>query len=576
MVDGKTTASGVTLDRNVGGGATMATITGRVGIGEANELQRRFDEVFKAGRPWVIVRLKDVDFICSAGMGTLLSAVGEARKRGGEVIFTDVSLKVRTIFEFLDIWDYITTAADKAAALEMVASGERIKTRSVPAAVAAPSFIVDDVKTKLSEGIRLSKDGKVKDALAYFNAVIKADKNNITALVWKASVLERLGQFDEPRGLYKRVSDLGRGDPRLLAYARARREKLERKQRVTSDREKAFQQLRAAARNLAQAPVRTSDFFVPESTIDEGKVSFLECFRTWDDGGFLGARSSDRSYVQGGGYFVWIGGRGIVIDPGKNFVVRFAEAGRRLADIEAVVVTNVAWEYGADLEPLLDALSHYNKAGLGPAKKVEALVNGQVYKKNYSWFSALSEEVVKLTVLYPGHAYRVGEVAIDVKPADAAGGRADDALGVTFATGRTNFAYVAPVTGRDLEALTAQYRAARGHVLLTDVGDVYVDESGSSESERPAGYRGVEAVGRLLSEIRPSIALLSKMSNVADPVALSEAVSRATNVRCLPVDVGLTVNLETSEVFTAAGLVPVTALTVYKGEDGRLRYNPTG
>ena len=575
MVDGKTTASGVTLDRNVGGGATMATITGRVGIGEANELQRRFDEVFKAGRPWVIVRLKDVDFICSAGMGTLLSAVGEARKRGGEVIFTDVSLKVRTIFEFLDIWDYITTAADKAAALEMVASGERIKASSAPAAV-APSFIVDDVKTKLSEGIRLSKDGKVKDALAYFNAVIKADKNNITALVWKASVLERLGQFDEPRGLYKRVSDLGRGDPRLLAYARARREKLEQKPRVTSDREKAFQQLRAAARNLAQAPVRTSDFFVPESTIDEGKVSFLECFRTWDDGGFLGARSSDRSYVQGGGYFVWIGGRGIVIDPGKNFVVRFAEAGRRLADIEAVVVTNVAWEYGADLEPLLDALSHYNKAGLGPAKKVEALVNGQVYKKNYSWFSALSEEVVKLTVLYPGHAYRVGEVAIDVKPADAAGGRADDALGVTFATGRTNFAYVAPVTGRDLEALTAQYRAARGHVLLTEVGDVYVDESGSSESERPAGYRGVEAVGRLLSEIRPSIALLSKMSNVADPVALSEAVSRATNVRCLPVDVGLTVNLETSEVFTTAGLVPVTALTVYKGEDGRLRYNPTG
>jgi tetratricopeptide (TPR) repeat protein len=480
---------------------------------------------------------------------------------------------VRTIFEFLDIWDYITTTADKAAALEMVAAGERIKAGRAPAPV-APSFIVDDVKNKLSEGIRLSKDGKVKDALAYFNTVIKADRNNITALVWKASVLERLGQLDEAGGLYKRVSELGRGDPRLLAYARARREKLEQKPRVTSEREKAFQQLRAAARNLAQAPVRTSDFFVPERTIDDGKVSFLECFRTWDDGGFLGARSPDRSYMQGGGYFVWIGGRGIVIDPGKNFVARFAEAGRRLADIEAVVVTNVAWEYGADLEPLLDALSHYNKTGLGPAKKVEALVNRQVYKKNHSWLSALSEDVVKLTVLYPGHAYRVGEVTLDVKPADAAGGRADDALGLTFATGRTNFAYVAPATGRDLDTLKVQYRAARGHVLLTDVGDVYVDESGASE--RTAGYRGVEAVGRLLSEIRPSIALLSKMSNVADPVALSEAVSRATNVRCLPVDVGLKVNLETSEVFTAAGLVPVTALTVYKGEDERLRYNPTG
>ncbi len=573
MVEGKTTANGVTVDRSVGGGATMATITGRVGIGEANELQRRFDEVFKAGRPWVIIRLKDVDFICSAGMGTLLSAVGEARKRGGEVIFTDVSPKVRTIFEFLDIWDYITTAGDKAAALEMVAAGKRIKAQKAPAA-ATPSFIVDDVKTKLSEGIRLSKDGKIKDALAYFNAVIKADRNNVTALVWKASVLERLGQLDEAQRLYKTVSDLGRGDSRLLAYARSRLEKLGQKPRVTPDREKAFQELRAAIRNLAQAPVSKSDFFAPERTVDERKVPFIECFRTWDDGGFLGGRLSDRSYVQGGGYFLWIGGRGIVIDPGKNFVVRFAEAGRRLADIEAVVVTNVSWEYGADLELLLDALERYHKTGLGPAKKVETLVNGQVYKKNYSWLSTLSEKFVKLTVLYPGHAYRVGDVALEVKAADAAAGRVDDAMGLTFATGRANFAYVAPVAGRDLDTLTAQYRAARGHVLLADVGDVYVDESGASE--RPVGYRGVEAVGRLLSGIRPSIAMLGKMSNVTDPVALSEAVSRATNVRCLPVDVGLTVNLETSEVFTAAGLVPVTALTVHKGEDGRLRYNPAG
>lgn len=573
MVNGETTASGVEVDRNVGGGATMATITGRVGIGEANELQRRFDEMFKADKPWVIVRLKDVDFICSAGMGTLLSAVGEARKRGGEVIFTDVSPKVRTIFEFLDIWDYITTAADKGAALEMVATGERMKDQRASAS-ATPSFIIDDVKAKLNEGIRLSKDGKIKDALAYFNAVIKADRNNVTALVWKASVLERLGQLDEARGLYKRVCDVGRGDQKLLVYARTRREKLEQKLRVTSDREKAFQQLKAVLRNLAQAPARTPDFFAPERTVDADKVSSLECFRTWDDAGFLGARRSQRSYLQGGGYFVWIGGRGIVLDPGKNFVVRFAEGGRRLADIEAVVVTNVAWEYGADLEPLLDAFNSYNKAGVGPARKVEVLVNSQVYKKNYSWLSALSEETVRLTVLYPGHAYRVGDATIEVKPADAGGDKTDGALGLTFATGRTNFAYVATVTGRDLGALTAQYRAAQGHVLLADVGDVYVEEDASSEG--PAVYRGVEAVGRLLSEVRPSIALLSKMSNVADPVALSEAVTRATNVRCLPVDVGLTVNLETSEVSTAAGLVPVAALTVYKGEDGRLHYNPTG
>ncbi len=548
----------------------MATVTGRVGIEEANELQRRFDEVFKAGRPWVIIRMKDVDFICSAGMGTLLSAVGEARKRGGEVIFADVSPKVRTIFEFLDIWDYITSAGDKDAALEMVAAGKRTRAQLTDAAL-TPSFMMDDLRAKLNEGIRLSKDGKIKDALAYFNAVVKADKDNTTALVWKASLLERLGQYGEARRLYRRVSEIGRGDPRLLSYARGRLEKLDQKLQVTTDREKAFEQLRAAVRTLAEAPARTPVFFNPERTIESSKAPFLECFRTWDDGTYYGDQRSGRSFERGGGYFVWIGGRGFVVDPGKNFVVRFAEAGRRLADIEAIIVTNVAWDYGAELEPLLEAFSRYNKAGIGPARKVEVLVNGAVYKKNYSWFSALGNAVHKLTVLYPGHAFRVGDTTLYVKFGDISEGRPDDALGLVFTAGRANFGYVGDVVCRDLEALAAQYLAARGYVLLAHVGDVYDGESTSSE--RPAECRGVEAVGRLLSEVKPSIGLLGKISNVTDPVALSEAIAKAAAVRCLPVDVGLTVNLETSEIFTAAGLTPPTALNVYKGGDYRLHYD---
>ncbi|HUV86755.1 MAG TPA: STAS domain-containing protein [bacterium] len=573
MVNNKTTAGGVAVNRNVGAGATMATITGRVGIEEANELQRRFDEVFKAGRPWVIIRLKNVDFICSAGMGTLLSAVGEARKRGGEVIFTDVSPKVRTIFEFLDIWDYITSAADKDAALEMVAAGKRMQTQRTAAPV-TPSFIVDDLKAKLGEGIRLSKDGKVKDALAYFNAVIKADRNNITALVWKASVLERLSQFDEARRLYKKVTDIGRGDPRLLTYARNRREKLEQKLSVATDREKAFERLRTTVYALAEAPGRPPDFFTSERTADARKVSFLECYRTWDDGSFFGKPRSGHSYVGGGGYFVWIGGRGVVIDPGKNFVTHFAEAGRRLADVEAIVVTGAAWDRGADLEPLLAAFNRYNQAALGPVKKIEVLVSGAVYKKYYSWLSTFDEAFLKLTVLYPGHAYRVGDATLDVKLADAAGGGSVDALGLTFAAGGANFAYAAEVAGRDLDGLAALYRSARGNVFLAHVGEVAVGKGAAPGGT--AGFAGVEAVGRLLSEVRPSVALLGKMLDVTDPIALSEAIARATGVRCLPVDVGLTVNLETSEVFTAAGLVPVSALTVYKGEDGRLHYTPVG
>jgi anti-anti-sigma factor len=571
MADGKTSTNGVTVDRNVGGGATMATVVGRVGIEEANELQRRFDEVFRAGRPWVIVRLKDVDFVCSAGMGTLLSAVGEARKRGGEVIFTDVSAKVRTIFEFLDIWDYITTTADKDTALEMVAAGERKRVQSGPTTVAL-SFIADDVKAKLSEGIRLSKEGKVKDALAYFNAVIKADKNNVTALVWKGSVLERLGQFSEALGLYKRVADIGRGDAQLLAYAQGRLEKIEQRMQVATDREKAFERLRVAARALTQAPLGRPNFFIPERTVERGKGATLECYRTWDDGALYVAVRSELPYVRGGGYFVWMGDRGVVVNPGKNFVGRFAQAGRRLADVDAVIVIDVAWDQGADLEPLVDSFIRYNRVGEAPTKKLEILVSGPVQKKNDSWLSALEPSAFKSTILYPGHAYNLGDATLDVVALPEAG--SEGVLGLLLSAGNAGFAYLGKVAGEDLAAQAAQYRSARGRVLLAHVGDVYVDENASS---RPAARRrGIEAVGRLLSEVRPSLALLGNMVNVADPVALSEAVTEATDVRCLPVDLGLTVRLETSEVYTAAGFKPAAALKVNKGEDGRIRYNPAG
>ncbi len=549
----------------------MATVVGRVGIEEANELQRRFEEVFRAGRPWVIVRLKDVDFVCSAGMGTLLSAVGEARKRGGEVIFTDVSPKVRTIFEFLDIWDYITTADDKDAALAMVVAGERKRVQRQPAAV-APSFIADDVKAKLSEGIKLSKEGKVKDALAYFNAVIKADKNNVAALVWKGSVLERLGQLNEARALYKRVADIGRGDPQLLAYAQKRFEKLEQRMQVATDREKAFERLKIAARSLAQTPLGRPNFFIPERTVERGRAATLECYRTWDDGAFFSAARSELPYIRGGGYFVWMGGRGVVVNPGKNFVARFAQGGRRLADVDAVIVADVAWGQGADLEPLIDSFKRFNRAGGEAAKKLDILVSGPVQKKNDSWLSALEPSLFDVTILYPGHEYNFGGATLNVL--EVAGDENGNTLGLVLSAGNVSIAYLGEVAGRDLNALVAEYRPARDRVLLVHVGDVYVEEDTSSR--RAARRHGIEAVGRLLSEVRPSLALLGSMMNVADPVALSEAVAEATDVRCLPVDVGLTVQLETSEVYTAAGFKPVTALKAKKGEDGRIRYNPAG
>jgi anti-anti-sigma factor len=568
MVNGRAIATGVAVDRSVVRGATLAAISGRIGIEEANDLQRRFDEVFKAGRPWVVISMKDVDFICSAGMGTLLSAVGEARKGGGEVIFTDISPKVQTIFEFLDIWDYITTAPDRNGALEMVAAGRRMQVRQA-ATLLTPSFIADDLKAKLNQGISLSKEGKLKDALAYLNAVIKADKDNVTALTWKANVLERLGQFGEARRLYKRVCEIGRGDRKLLAYARDRMEKLNQKLRLTADRDRAFEQLRVTARELTAAPARRPGFLAPNRTVDEAGYPFLESCRTWDDGAVYDDGHTDRTYMRGGGYFLWLGGRGIVLDPGRNFVTRLAAAGRRLADVDVMIVTSAAWDHGADLEPLLEAVRRYNDGG-GPVKRLEVLVNAGVYKKNYSWLSAAKDVVSKLTVLYPDHAYRIGTAALDVKPADLPESRAEEALGLIFTAGTASLAYVADAPCRDVDVLAAQYRGARGRVMLACLQAAAREDA--TANKWPQEGLGVDEVARLLSEVRPSVCLLGKMNGIGDPVAMCAAVTKTTGVRCFPLDVGLTVNLETSDIVTAEGPTPASEVNVQLENGGRIFY----
>ena len=50
--------------------------------------------------------------------------------------------------------------------------------------------------------------------------------------------------------------------------------------------------------------------------------------------------SAEDERSLGGGYFVWHKGKGIVIDPGYNFIENFYDAGCRICDIDTVIITS--------------------------------------------------------------------------------------------------------------------------------------------------------------------------------------------------------------------------------------------
>ncbi len=101
-------------------GVVVVAVEGQVGIEEAARVSKFFEELENEGVVWVIVSLKGVDFISTAGVGALLYAVGGARKRSGEIVFIEFSPKTKAVFEFLDLHDFIVTASDQEGGLKII------------------------------------------------------------------------------------------------------------------------------------------------------------------------------------------------------------------------------------------------------------------------------------------------------------------------------------------------------------------------------------------------------------------------------------------------------------------------
>jgi anti-anti-sigma factor len=562
-------ATKITVDGSVAAGATLVTVSGRIGIEEANEIQNRFDDILATGRPWIILNLHDVDFVCSAGMGTLLSGVGEARRAGGEIIFTEISRKARTVFEFLDIWDYITAADGMPEALAMVAEGRRARPR--PAAEGAPSTVIAEaLKTKLEAGVRLSKEGKLKDALSYFNAVLKIDRDNATALTWKANAFERLGQFGEARRLYLRVMEIGRADPRLAAYARERAERLNAKLGLTPEDTEGLAAAREATRSLIRWHAERIPFLLPQRTVGDQDPAALEIYRTWDAGTPYEGDALTTALTRGGGCYVWFGRRGVVLDPGRGFLARFAAGGRRLVDVDAVVLSSLQADRRADFDLLLESVRRYNELRPGPAKRLEVFIREELFTRYYSWLAAATDVVSRVVPLEAGFAVDLAAgAAIDAKPSGGEETDADAALALVFNDdGGVTWGYIPIVKGADVDAVAARLRGLKGHAAVIEVGGLYLP----GDVRYVSGESGMETLARLLIEVHPAEALLTGMINIAVPVNFAATLTRTTKVRCLPVDVGFRLTLTSSLVKLKGQDAPAAEVRAIQLEDGRLRY----
>jgi tetratricopeptide (TPR) repeat protein len=110
-------------------------------------------------------------------------------------------------------------------------------------------------------------------------------------------------------------------------------------------------------RDIQQRKRSTGDFLRSESNFEDSR-SLLFVLREWNS--YTPIIPCEQENDRGGGYFIRHRGKGVVIDPGYDFIENFYKAGGRLHDIDAIVITHAHDDHTADFEALLTLLHQYD------------------------------------------------------------------------------------------------------------------------------------------------------------------------------------------------------------------------
>jgi hypothetical protein len=144
--------------------------------------------------------------------------------------------------------------------------------------------------------------------------------------------------------------------------------------------------------------------------------NFLAVLRRWNS--YTPSIVAHDSCSKGGGYFLFWNGKGVIIDPGFNYIENFYRQGLRISDIDCIIITHAHIDHCADLEPIMTLIFEYNENRKKQiekenkeiqdeklkidfkAKKVELFLNLGTFKKLGGWITSCYKDIIKnITIL---------------------------------------------------------------------------------------------------------------------------------------------------------------------------------
>ena len=99
------------------GGALIFRVEGDIDINSSPEVKKAFDQAVSAKKDKVVVNLKDVGYVDSSGLATMVEILKNLRSYGGTLKLTNLSSKVRGLFEITKLDKLFDILAEEDEAL---------------------------------------------------------------------------------------------------------------------------------------------------------------------------------------------------------------------------------------------------------------------------------------------------------------------------------------------------------------------------------------------------------------------------------------------------------------------------
>jgi len=456
----------------------------------------------------------------------------------------------------------------------------------------------NDYKSLRSKSLSLSRLRRLKEALGIYNKLLRKNPDDWDVLFSKAFTLEDLSRKREAEEIFRHLKsnlekikneerkDLINFKNAIFEKPKADTPKDEKTSRdILETVVSAFQERKEvffAGINTIESKFKT--FTDTNRSIPDVFPSFLSVLRKWNS--YTPIFPSEKGDNKGGGYFLYHKGKGIVIDPGFNFIENFYQEGFKVADIDAVLITHAHNDHTVDLESIITLVYKYNAAIKDSVKeemkdktekeikleveirldekgkKIDLFLNVGTFMKYSGWLNLKdSKEINSVTVLQPDTTYNLQEdyFGITIHTTRAKHDEVIDnkyAIGFILDIEGIKIGFTGD-TGWDYENnsnIAKPFIEHKPKLVIAHLGSIkskefkYVEASNEKEMNECFydQHLGLLGITKFLDETKPDLTIISEFGEELRDFRkeIVQGIGDVLKLNCLPGDIGLHIRLK--------------------------------